>query len=67
MPRAGPQRVIRNPSNAYKETSASRSPEFRVLAKSLWRSSGEAAEFTLLLLLRNAKNGLAVNGLYSPI
>src|SRR5438552_11377337 len=51
MPRAGPLRAIRNAPNAYKATSASRSPEFNASTKSLWRSSGNAAEFTLLLLL----------------
>jgi len=44
MPRAGPLRAIRNPSNAYKATSASRSPEFSACSK--WRSSGDAAELT---------------------
>src|SRR5207245_2918899 len=46
MPRAGPLRAIKNPSNAYKATSASRSPEFSACTKSLWRSSGDVAEFT---------------------
>ena len=45
MPRAGPLRAMRNPSHAYKATSASRSPEFNACTKSLWRSSGASAEF----------------------
>jgi len=36
---------MRNPSHAYKATSASRSPEFNACTKSLWRSSGASAEF----------------------